>query len=177
MDKFLNLVISGTVTGAIYSIMASGLVLTYQTSGIFNFAHAAVAFTSAYLYFQLNSGLRVPNRPVVDHHGVLLRSAARPPARPHRAAAIGEGARVRPDRRHHRVTRGAADFDPVAGGHGRRLALDLGLGWGPRSRRRGTGAGRRPASPRTCITRSTTSILNTDQLAVFVVAALAAVAL
>ena len=60
MQKFLNLVISGMVTGAIYSIMASGLVLTYQTSGIFNFSHAAVAFTSAYFYFQLNSGQGIP---------------------------------------------------------------------------------------------------------------------
>lgn len=60
MQKFLNLFISGTVTGAIYSIMASGLVLTYQTSGVFNFAHAAVAFTSAYLYFQLNTGQHIP---------------------------------------------------------------------------------------------------------------------
>ena len=41
---------SGLVTGAIYSIMASGLVLTYTTSGIFNFAHGAIAFTTAYLY-------------------------------------------------------------------------------------------------------------------------------
>ncbi len=54
MEKFLNLVISGAVAGAIYSIMASGLVLTYQTSGIFNFAHAAVAFTTAFLFFELN---------------------------------------------------------------------------------------------------------------------------
>src|SRR5947209_6811870 len=60
MDKFLNLILSGAVTGAIYSIMASGLVLTYTTSGIFNFAHGAVAFATAYLYFQLNSGLGVP---------------------------------------------------------------------------------------------------------------------
>ena len=60
MQKFLNLVISGMVTGAIYSIMASGLVLTYQTSGIFNFSHAAVAFTSAYFYFQLNTGQSIP---------------------------------------------------------------------------------------------------------------------
>ena len=60
MQKFLNLFISGTVTGAIYSIMASGLVLTYQTSGVFNFAHAAVAFTCAYLYFQLNTGQHIP---------------------------------------------------------------------------------------------------------------------
>jgi ABC-type branched-subunit amino acid transport system ATPase component/branched-subunit amino acid ABC-type transport system permease component len=48
------------VTGAIYSIMASGLVLTYQTSGVFNFSHAAVAFTSAYFYFQINTGQSIP---------------------------------------------------------------------------------------------------------------------
>lgn len=65
MQKFLNLVISGMVTGAIYSIMASGLVLTYQTSGVFNFAHAAVAFTSAYFYFQLNTGQGLPIVPSV----------------------------------------------------------------------------------------------------------------
>jgi ABC-type branched-subunit amino acid transport system ATPase component/branched-subunit amino acid ABC-type transport system permease component len=52
----LSLVISGTVTGGIYSIMASGLVLTYTTSGIFNFAQGAIAFAVAYFYYQLNSG-------------------------------------------------------------------------------------------------------------------------
>ncbi len=56
MDKFLSLIISGTVTGGIYSIMASGLVLTYTTSGIFNFAQGAIAFAVAYFYYQLNSG-------------------------------------------------------------------------------------------------------------------------
>src|SRR5262245_15355141 len=60
MNQFWNLVFSGLVTGAIYSIMASGLVLTYTTSGIFNFAHGAVAFTTAYLFYQLNTGLHVP---------------------------------------------------------------------------------------------------------------------
>ena len=65
MDKFLNLVISGLVTGAIYSIMASGLVLTYQTSGIFNFAHGAVAFASAYFYYQLHVGHDMPIVPAL----------------------------------------------------------------------------------------------------------------
>jgi ABC-type branched-subunit amino acid transport system ATPase component/branched-subunit amino acid ABC-type transport system permease component len=65
VQKFLNLVIPGMVTGAIYSIMASGLVLTFQTSGVFNFAHAAVAFTSAYFYFQLNYGEGIPIVPSV----------------------------------------------------------------------------------------------------------------
>ena len=55
MEKLLNLVISGAVSGAIYSVMASGLVLTYQSSGIFNFAHGAIAFATAYLYFQLHA--------------------------------------------------------------------------------------------------------------------------
>jgi ABC-type branched-subunit amino acid transport system ATPase component/branched-subunit amino acid ABC-type transport system permease component len=65
MDKFLNLSVSGLVTGAIYSIMASGLVLTYTTSGIFNFAHGAVAFATAYLYYQLNTGVGIPIVPSV----------------------------------------------------------------------------------------------------------------
>ncbi|MEX2253881.1 MAG: ABC transporter permease, partial [Acidimicrobiia bacterium] len=56
MQRFFNLVVSGAVTGAIYSMMASGLVLTYQTSGIFNFAHGAIAFAVAYFYFQLTTG-------------------------------------------------------------------------------------------------------------------------
>ena len=60
MEKFLNLVISGSVTGAIYSIMAAGLILTYTTSGIFNFAHGAVAFVTAFLYYQLNTGQDLP---------------------------------------------------------------------------------------------------------------------
>ena len=55
MEKLLNLVISGAVSGAIYSVMASGLVLTYQSSGIFTFAHGAIAFVTAYLFFQLHA--------------------------------------------------------------------------------------------------------------------------
>jgi len=65
VNEFWNLVFSGLVTGAIYSIMASGLVLTYTTSGIFNFAHGAVAFATAYLYYQLNTGLGVPIAPAL----------------------------------------------------------------------------------------------------------------
>ncbi|WP_214104211.1 ABC transporter permease subunit [Acrocarpospora catenulata] len=60
MREFLNLTVSGLVTGAIYSIMASGLVLTYTTSGLFNLAHGAIAFATAYLYYQLNTGLGWP---------------------------------------------------------------------------------------------------------------------
>src|SRR5690242_17524059 len=34
--------------------MASGIVLTYQTSGIFNFAHGAVAFSTAFFFYELD---------------------------------------------------------------------------------------------------------------------------
>ena len=99
MDKFLNLVISGSVTGAIYSIMAAGLVLTYQTSGIFNFAHGAVAFVTAYLYYQLNTGHDIPIVPARDHLGAHLRTAARACPRHGPAAAARHGARLRAHRR------------------------------------------------------------------------------
>jgi ABC-type branched-subunit amino acid transport system ATPase component/branched-subunit amino acid ABC-type transport system permease component len=65
VTEFWNLTFSGLVTGAIYGVMASGLVLTYSTSGIFNFAHGAVAFATAYLYYQLNTGLGVPIVPAL----------------------------------------------------------------------------------------------------------------
>ncbi len=63
MEKFVSLVISGAVSGAIYSIIASGLVLAFATSRVFNFAHGAIAFTSAYLYYELNVGLGWPILP------------------------------------------------------------------------------------------------------------------
>ncbi len=56
MSKFLTLLISGAASGGIFAIMASGIVLTYETTGIFNFAHGAVAFATAFLFWQLHSG-------------------------------------------------------------------------------------------------------------------------
>jgi ABC-type branched-subunit amino acid transport system ATPase component/branched-subunit amino acid ABC-type transport system permease component len=60
MVEFWNLVVGGAVAGGLYAILASGIVLTYQTSGIFNFAHGAIAFATAFLFFQLNTGLDWP---------------------------------------------------------------------------------------------------------------------
>ena len=57
---FLTYTVAGLITGCLYALTASGLVVTYTTSGIFNFAHGAIAFASAYLYFQLHTGLGVP---------------------------------------------------------------------------------------------------------------------
>jgi ABC-type branched-subunit amino acid transport system ATPase component/branched-subunit amino acid ABC-type transport system permease component len=63
MEKFLNLVLSGAVSGAIYALIASGLSLTYATTGIFNLGFGGVAFGSAFLYYELHSGLNWPVLP------------------------------------------------------------------------------------------------------------------
>jgi ABC-type branched-subunit amino acid transport system ATPase component/branched-subunit amino acid ABC-type transport system permease component len=60
LDKFLNLVITGAVAGAIYSMIACGLVLTYTATGIFNLGFGAVTFSSAFLYYELHTGLHWP---------------------------------------------------------------------------------------------------------------------
>jgi len=65
MSEFLALSVVGIVAGCIYALTAMGLVVTYTTSGIFNFAHGAVAFATAYLYYQLNTGLGVPIFPAI----------------------------------------------------------------------------------------------------------------
>lgn len=54
MIEFWSLVIAGAVSGGLYAVMASGLVLTYQASGIFNVGQGAVAFATALTYFQLH---------------------------------------------------------------------------------------------------------------------------
>jgi len=53
MGNFLQYTVLGLVTGGVYGIAASGLVVTYTTSGIFNFAHGAVAMLGAFTYWQL----------------------------------------------------------------------------------------------------------------------------
>ncbi len=58
MEKFLTLCVSGAVTGAIYSLVASGLTLSYSATGIFNFAYGGVAFAAAYLYYEFNGALQ-----------------------------------------------------------------------------------------------------------------------
>ena len=57
MDKFLTLSITGICAAGIFAIGASGLVLTYTTTGIFNFAHGAIGMLGAFLYWQMRSPL------------------------------------------------------------------------------------------------------------------------
>jgi branched-chain amino acid transport system permease protein len=60
VTEFLSFLIAGIVFGAIYAVSASGLVVTYNTTGIFNFAHGAMGMVLAYLFWQLWQGWGLP---------------------------------------------------------------------------------------------------------------------
>jgi branched-chain amino acid transport system permease protein len=53
VTSFLAYSVIGIATGCIYALTASGLVVTYTTSGIFNFAHGAIGMLMAFTYWQL----------------------------------------------------------------------------------------------------------------------------
>jgi ABC-type branched-subunit amino acid transport system ATPase component/branched-subunit amino acid ABC-type transport system permease component len=54
MTSVLPFLIIGVVSGSIYGMAAVGLVLSYRTSGIFNFAHGALATLAAYVFYWLH---------------------------------------------------------------------------------------------------------------------------
>ena len=49
----LPFIILGLTSGAVYSLAGLGLVLTYKTSGVFNFALGALATVGAYVFYVL----------------------------------------------------------------------------------------------------------------------------
>ena len=53
MKTYLPFVVLGLASGSIYAIAALGLVVTYKTSGVFNFAHGAVGMTATYVFYSL----------------------------------------------------------------------------------------------------------------------------
>jgi ABC-type branched-subunit amino acid transport system ATPase component/branched-subunit amino acid ABC-type transport system permease component len=55
VHQLLPFIVSGIATGAIYGLAGTGLVLTYKTSGIFNFGYGALATAAAYFYYWLTN--------------------------------------------------------------------------------------------------------------------------
>ncbi len=53
MEKFFVFFIIGVAISAVYAISAAGLVVTYITSGVFNFAHGAIGMFLAFVYWEL----------------------------------------------------------------------------------------------------------------------------
>src|SRR5882724_6742320 len=54
MRDLLPFIIAGLTTGSVYGLAGMGLVLGYKTSGVFNFAHGAIAAGAAYVFYFLH---------------------------------------------------------------------------------------------------------------------------
>jgi len=64
-DNLLRTLVVGVTIGSIYAIAASGLVVTYTTSGVFNFAQGAMGMFCAFVYWTLKVDWGVPAIPAV----------------------------------------------------------------------------------------------------------------
>jgi branched-subunit amino acid ABC-type transport system permease component len=53
MRSLAPFLIVGVTTGAVYAIASMGLVLTYTTSGVFNFAHGAIGMFATFIFYDL----------------------------------------------------------------------------------------------------------------------------
>jgi ABC-type branched-subunit amino acid transport system ATPase component/branched-subunit amino acid ABC-type transport system permease component len=60
VSDYLPFIVIGLATGAIYGLAGTGLVLTYKTSGIFNFAYGSVAALAAFLFYFLRQQHHIP---------------------------------------------------------------------------------------------------------------------
>lgn len=55
MSYFVEVVVSGLLSGALYALVALGFVIVYKTSGVFNYAQGALVFFAALTCVQLMS--------------------------------------------------------------------------------------------------------------------------
>ena len=60
MSTLLPYIVIGITSGAVYGLTGLGLVLTYRTSGVFNFGYGAIAAAGAFVFFQLHDSHGVP---------------------------------------------------------------------------------------------------------------------
>ena len=59
-SSLLAFLVGGVALGSIYAAAAQGLVVTYATSGVFNFAQGAIGMFMAYVYWELRVDIGVP---------------------------------------------------------------------------------------------------------------------
>ena len=60
MSDLYPFILVGLTRGSIYGLAGMGLVLTFKTSGIFNFAHGGVAAAAAYVFYDLHYDRGLP---------------------------------------------------------------------------------------------------------------------
>jgi branched-chain amino acid transport system permease protein len=59
-SSILGFLITGVALGSIYGVAAQGLVVTYATSGVFNFAQGAIGMFLAFVYWDFRVDLGLP---------------------------------------------------------------------------------------------------------------------
>jgi len=57
MRAYMPFIVSGVTSGAVYALAALGLVLTYRTSGVFNFGHGAIGMFATYMFYSFRQHL------------------------------------------------------------------------------------------------------------------------
>lgn len=60
VSDHLPFVVLGLTDGSVYALAAMGLVVTYKTSGVLNFAHGAIAMVGAYAYYAFKVQVGLP---------------------------------------------------------------------------------------------------------------------
>src|SRR5713226_5147039 len=60
MREYLPFLVIGLASGSVYAIAAMGLVVTYKTSGVFNFAHGAVGMAATFVFYSLRVDAGLP---------------------------------------------------------------------------------------------------------------------
>ncbi len=60
MSSLWPFFVIGLFSGSVYALASMGIVLTYRTSGVFNFAYGAVAMFCAFTYWQFRDGWHLP---------------------------------------------------------------------------------------------------------------------
>jgi branched-subunit amino acid ABC-type transport system permease component len=58
--SYLPFIVAGLASGSVYAIAAMGLVITYKTSGVFNFAHGAVGMAATFVFYSLRTDAGLP---------------------------------------------------------------------------------------------------------------------
>ena len=59
-SAIIGFLITGVALGSIYGVAAQGLVVTYATSGVFNFAQGAIGMFLAYVYWEFRVSIGLP---------------------------------------------------------------------------------------------------------------------
>lgn len=57
---YVQVALLGIINGCLYALSASGIVVTYQATGVFNIAHFAIALLAGYLGWELSGVLGLP---------------------------------------------------------------------------------------------------------------------